>query len=137
MKWEQAMERRVTWKDIWQWNPQRIKFLIQVVYDVFTSPSNLHTKGKIETPAYPLCSKTGTLEHILSSCSKALSEGWLDMTRSSNPSLRQSVEDQEQPIHPSYSQGHPLCQGRIKTVEGIEELFCRFALHDPRLGDDS
>ncbi len=21
MKWEQAMERSVTWKDIWKWNP--------------------------------------------------------------------------------------------------------------------
>ncbi|KAK0146299.1 hypothetical protein N1851_014401 [Merluccius polli] len=48
MNWEQAMERSVTWKDIWQWNPQRIKFLIQGI---------------------------GTLEHILSSCSKALGEG--------------------------------------------------------------
>ncbi|XP_059199347.1 uncharacterized protein LOC131979398 [Centropristis striata] len=75
MKWEQAMERSVTWKDIWQWNPQRIKFLVQGVYDVLPSPSNLCIWGKIETPACPLCSKTGTLEHILSSCSKALGEG--------------------------------------------------------------
>ena len=75
MKWEQAMERRVTWKDIWQWNPQRIKFLIQGVYDVLPSPSNLCIWGKTETPTCPLCSKIGTLEHILSSCSKALGEG--------------------------------------------------------------
>lgn len=54
MKWEQAMERRVTWKDIWQWNPQRIKFLIQGVYDVLPSPSNLRTRGKIETSACPV-----------------------------------------------------------------------------------
>ncbi len=60
MKWEQAMERSVTWKDIWKWNPQRIKFLIQGVYDVLPSPSNLCTWGKIETPACPLCSKVGT-----------------------------------------------------------------------------
>ncbi|KAK0146184.1 hypothetical protein N1851_014501 [Merluccius polli] len=76
MNWEQAMERSVTWKDIWQWNPQRIKFLIQGVYDVLPSPSNLCIWGKIETPACLLCSKIGTLEHILSSCSKALGEGW-------------------------------------------------------------
>ncbi|RXN23864.1 reverse transcriptase [Labeo rohita] len=75
MKWEQAMERNVTWKDIWTWNPQRIRFLIQGVYDILPSPSNLYTWGRVETPACPLCSKPGTLEHILSSCSKALGEG--------------------------------------------------------------
>ncbi|KAI2661122.1 Spore protein YkvP [Labeo rohita] len=72
---EQAMERNVTWKDIWTWNPQRIRFLIQGVYDILPSPSNLYTWGRVETPACPLCSKPGTLEHILSSCSKALGEG--------------------------------------------------------------
>ncbi len=67
--------------------PQRIKFLIQGVYDVLPCPSNLCIWGKIETPACPLCSKIGTLEHILSSCSKALGEGryqWrLDQVRKS------------------------------------------------------
>ncbi len=75
VRWEQAMERSVTWKDIWKWNPQRIKFLIQGVYDVLPSPSNLCIWSKIDTPACPLCSNVGTLEHILSSCSKALGEG--------------------------------------------------------------
>lgn len=32
--------------------------------------------GKVKTPACPLCYNTGTIEHILSSCSRALSEGW-------------------------------------------------------------
>ncbi len=59
IKWEQAMERSVTWKDIWKLNPQMIK-LIQGVYDVLQSPSNLCTWDKIETPACPLCSKVGT-----------------------------------------------------------------------------
>lgn len=75
MKWEQAMERSVTWKNIWHWNPQRIKFLIQGAYDVLPSPSNLFTLGKIEKPTFPLCSKAGTLEHILRGCPKALGEG--------------------------------------------------------------
>lgn len=75
MKWEQAMERSVTWKNIWHWNPKRIKFLIQGAYDVLPSPSNLFTLGKIEKPAFPLCSKAGTLEHILRGCPKALGEG--------------------------------------------------------------
>lgn len=47
MKWEQAIERSVTWKDIWKWNPQRIQFSIQGVYNVLPSPSNL---CRFETP---------------------------------------------------------------------------------------
>jgi len=66
----------VTWTELWKREPQRIKFLIQAVYDMLPSPSNLHIWGKVESPAWPLCSKSGTLrvEHILSSCSKALGE---------------------------------------------------------------
>lgn len=60
------MERNVTWKD---------KFLIQGVCNVLPSPSNLFSWGKVETPTCPLCSKTGTLDHNLSSNSRALSEG--------------------------------------------------------------
>lgn len=75
MKWEQATDWHITWKDIRQWNPQRIKFLIQGVYDVLPSPSNQCIWGRIERPPCPLCSKVGTLEHILGSCPKALSEG--------------------------------------------------------------
>lgn len=76
MKWEQVMEQRITWKDSWQWNPPKtFKLLIQGVYDALPSPSNLCNWGKIETPTCPRCSKIGTLEHILSSCSKALREG--------------------------------------------------------------
>ncbi len=75
MKWEQAMDRKVTWQDIWKWNPQRIKFLIQGVYDILPSPDNLFVWGKVETPSCPLYSKTGTLEHILSSCSWAPGDG--------------------------------------------------------------
>ncbi len=75
MKWEQAMERNVTWKDIWKWNPPEDQVFDSGVYDVLPSPSNLCIWGKIDTPACPLCSKLGTLEHIMSSCSKALGEG--------------------------------------------------------------
>lgn len=74
-RWENAVERKVTWAELWKAEPHRIKFLIQAVYDVLPSPSNLHTRGKAESPACPLCSKRGTLEHILSCCTKALGEG--------------------------------------------------------------
>ncbi len=69
------IKRKVTWAELWKVEPQRIKFLIQAVYDVLPSPSNLHICGKVESPACPLCSRRGTLERILSCCPKTLGEG--------------------------------------------------------------
>ena len=65
----------MTWAELLKAEPHRIKFLIQEVYDVLPSPSNLHTWGLAETPACPLCSKRGTLEHILRCCTRALGDG--------------------------------------------------------------
>lgn len=39
-KWEQAMEQKVTWEDIWKAECHRIKFLKKGIYDVLPSPSN-------------------------------------------------------------------------------------------------
>lgn len=72
---ENAVERKVTWSEIWKAEPHRIKFLIQAVYDVLPSLSNLLEWGLAESPACPMCSKRGTLEHILSCCTMALGEG--------------------------------------------------------------
>ena len=44
MKWEQAKERSVNWKDIWKWNLHRIKILSQGVYDVVPRQA-LYTTG--------------------------------------------------------------------------------------------
>lgn len=75
-RWEKAVEMKVTLAEFWKAEPHCIKFLIQAVYDVLPSPSNLRVWGKAESPACSLCSKRGTLEHILSCCTKALGEGW-------------------------------------------------------------
>ena len=75
-RWEQADSRRVTWAELWKAEPSRVKFLVQSVYDVLPSLANLHTWGLVDTPECKLCQKRGTLEHILSCCSKALGEGW-------------------------------------------------------------
>ncbi|XP_024141063.1 uncharacterized protein LOC112154399 [Oryzias melastigma] len=74
-KWEHVEERRITWSELWRCEPQHIKFLIQSVYDVLPSPTNLQRWGLSDTALCQLCQKRGTLEHILSSCSKALVEG--------------------------------------------------------------
>nr|AAN12398.1 polyprotein [Tetraodon nigroviridis] len=74
-RWEEAMARKISWPELWRAEPLRIRFLIQSVYDVLPSPSNLFLWGKVESPSCPLCQGRGTLEHILSSCPKALGEG--------------------------------------------------------------
>ncbi|KAI8486711.1 hypothetical protein Bbelb_354590 [Branchiostoma belcheri] len=33
-KWEQARERKVTWKDLWLWEPVRTQFLLKSMYDL-------------------------------------------------------------------------------------------------------
>lgn len=42
-RWENGVEKKVTWTEIWKAEPHLIEFLIQAVYDVLPSPSNLHT----------------------------------------------------------------------------------------------
>ncbi|KAJ8014697.1 hypothetical protein DPEC_G00018340 [Dallia pectoralis] len=74
-RWEHAVDRKVTWAELWKAERHRIRFLIQAVYDVLPSPSNLFSWGLVESPACILCLKRGTLEHIISCCSKALGEG--------------------------------------------------------------
>ena len=74
-RWDNVVDRKVTWAELWKAESHRIKFLFQAAYNVLPSPTNLHTWGLGETPACPLCSKRGTLELILSSCTRALGDG--------------------------------------------------------------
>ena len=68
-------ERKITWSQLWHMEPVRISFLLRSVYDVLPTPANLKRWKLIEDPACPLCGKTATLDHILSSCQVALSQG--------------------------------------------------------------
>lgn len=36
-RWEKAIDRKVTWTELWKAEPHRIKFLIMSVYDVLLS----------------------------------------------------------------------------------------------------
>ncbi|KAI4885725.1 hypothetical protein NFI96_026178, partial [Prochilodus magdalenae] len=74
-KWEHTTGRKITWAELWKVEPHHFKFLVLSVYDVLPSPANLFTWGLVDSPACQLCQKRGTLEHILSCCSKALGEG--------------------------------------------------------------
>ena len=74
-RWEDVEKKRVTWSDCWRPDFNEIRFLIKSVYDVLPSPTNLYIWGKIETPNCQLCARKGSLQHILSSCPKALGDG--------------------------------------------------------------
>ncbi|GFO06375.1 polyprotein [Plakobranchus ocellatus] len=73
--WDSAIQRSLTWTDIWHMAPLRISFLIRSVYDLLPSNANLVQWGKKDDPTCPLCQGRQTTEHVLSSCKEALSQG--------------------------------------------------------------
>ncbi|GFN86663.1 reverse transcriptase [Plakobranchus ocellatus] len=73
--WDTAIQRSLTWNDIWHMAPLRISFLIRSVYDLLPSNANLVRWGKKDDPACPLCQGRQITEHVLSSCKVALSQG--------------------------------------------------------------
>ncbi|XP_053380041.1 uncharacterized protein LOC128548701 [Mercenaria mercenaria] len=68
-------DRKLTWAEIWRYEPVRLSFLLRSVYDLLPSPSNLHRWGLQDNPICPLCDKVGTIEHVLSACSTSLTQG--------------------------------------------------------------
>ncbi|XP_052238637.1 uncharacterized protein LOC127849934 [Dreissena polymorpha] len=72
--WETA-DRKLTWGDIWKYEPFRCSFLLRSVYDLLPSPANLCRWGLTEDPKYSLYDRVGTLKHVLSSCTTALTQG--------------------------------------------------------------
>ncbi|GFO02079.1 reverse transcriptase [Plakobranchus ocellatus] len=73
--WDTAVQRSLTWNDIWHMAPLRISFLIRSICDLLLSNANMVRWGKKDDPTYPPCQGRQTTEHVLSSCKVALSEG--------------------------------------------------------------
>ena len=73
--WESALQRSLSWNDMWHMAPLRISFILRSVYDLLPSKANLVKWGKSDDPACPLCQGKQTVEHVLSSCKVALSQG--------------------------------------------------------------
>ena len=63
--------RKLTWGDIWKYEPLRFSFCLRSVYVLLPSPANLCRWGLSTDPNCCLCDKPDTLEHVLSSCSTA------------------------------------------------------------------
>ena len=72
---ERSVNKHLEMADIWQYEPLRRKFLLRSVYDVLPSPVNLCQWNPTDNPNCRLCEKRGTLDHILSLCKVALSQG--------------------------------------------------------------
>ena len=69
----QALQRSISWNNIWQMAPLKLSFLIHSTYDQLPSKSNLVKWKKESDPTCSLCNeKPQTLEHVISSCKTAL-----------------------------------------------------------------
>ena len=62
-----VVERKISWKDIWDWETARTSFLIRSTYDVLPSPANLR-RWKQSQEEKCKCGQKGTMKHILSHC---------------------------------------------------------------------
>ncbi|GFR81669.1 reverse transcriptase [Elysia marginata] len=117
--WDSAIQRSLTWKDIWQITPLRISFLIRSVYDLLPSNANLVRWGKKDDPACPLCHGRQTTEHVLSSCKVALSQGrytWRhNRVLQELASVISTAKGQSNPPSPNFT---------IFTTEGGARKWC-------------
>jgi len=67
-------DRKLTWGDIWKYELLRLSFIIRYVYGLLPSPANICRWGLTDDPKCSLCDRSGTLEHVLSSCSTSLTQ---------------------------------------------------------------
>ena len=70
-----TIERKLTWADIWIYEPFRLSFLLRSVNDLLQSPANLHRWGLLDYHMCHLCDRVGTMEHTLSACTTSLTQG--------------------------------------------------------------
>ena len=72
-RWE-VPERKLTQRDIIQTSEVSLKFLVKSVYDLLPTPANKNRWFETDERCR-LCGGNGTLNHILSGCTVALSQG--------------------------------------------------------------
>jgi hypothetical protein len=68
-------ERKLTWDELWKYEPLQLSVLLRSVYDMLPTPANLSRWKLSEDSSCVLCKEKGTLQHIMSSCQKALGQG--------------------------------------------------------------
>lgn len=76
MQWDKALDRPLSWKELWGTDQGKLSFLLRAVADLLPTPNNLKIWGKEEDPSCKQCGASiCTLNHILAGCPKALGEG--------------------------------------------------------------
>jgi len=68
-------ERKITWQEFWQYEPLQLFFLLRSVYGLLPTPTNLERWKLSEDPSRPQCKLRRTLQHVLTACPTALSQG--------------------------------------------------------------
>ena len=74
-KWDNALQKSLTWNEIWHMTPLWTSFLIRSVYDLLPSNANLVRWEKKQDHTCPQRQGRQTTEHVLSFCKIALSQG--------------------------------------------------------------
>lgn len=73
--WEGVASREINWADFWKLPQARLSFLIRATYDTLPSPRNLHQWLGTEQTCNLCGNINATLQHILSGCNIALTQG--------------------------------------------------------------
>lgn len=73
--WDEALQRAVSWNDIWYMAPLHLSFIIRSVYDQLPTGDNLIRWHLVQEAKCALCSQDESLNHVLSSCKVALGSG--------------------------------------------------------------
>ena len=73
--WEDALQRSLSWNDIWHMAPLRLSFIIRSIYDQLPTANNLTKWNLSKDTKCALCNGNETLSHVLSGCKEALASG--------------------------------------------------------------
>ncbi|XP_078603950.1 uncharacterized protein LOC144877779 [Branchiostoma floridae x Branchiostoma japonicum] len=75
INWESTVDRKLTWKNMWDKPDHRLSFLIRAAYDILPCPRNL-SRWYSKEESCDLCgAKKANLKHILSACTTSLKQG--------------------------------------------------------------
>ena len=73
--WSDYIQYNLSWATLWSLPANLVSFCLASTYNTLGSPSNLHRWKIQDTNTCSLCSKVGTVSHILSGCNFSLVGG--------------------------------------------------------------
>ncbi len=75
--WEGFANRAISWAEFWKLPQARLSFLIRATYDTLPSPKSLHQWLGTEQSCDLCGTVNASLQHVLSGCKTALTQGRL------------------------------------------------------------